>query len=158
MTALLLNIDTYASTGEILLRMALAVVIGGVIGFERERREKPAGLRTHMMVALGAATFTLIGFEVFTASADGQHPQARVDALRVVEGIIGGLGFLGAGTIIQSRGSVKGLTTAGSLWLTGALGVACGGGHYLIAGAAAGFGILILAVVGWLEKLSQSEP
>ncbi len=143
--------DPFVHSAEIALRLALATVFGGALGLEREWRGKAAGLRTHMMVCLGAATFTLIGFELYDATARMDDPSARLDPLRILEGVAGGLGFLGAGAILQRGANVHGLTTAGSLWLTGALGVAVGGGQYVIAGAAVALGLTTLYLVGRLE-------
>lgn len=144
--------DPLVHSAEIVLRLALATVFGGALGLEREWRGKAAGLRTHMMVCLGAATFTLIGFELYEAAARMDEPSARLDPLRILEGVAGGLGFLGAGAILQRGASVHGLTTAGSLWLTGALGVAVGGGQYVIAGSAVALGLTTLYLVGRLER------
>jgi putative Mg2+ transporter-C (MgtC) family protein len=142
---------------DMVARLALAVLMGGVIGFEREWSHKPAGLRTHMMVCLGAATFTLVAEFLIPPPGDPY----RVDPTRLVQGVIGGIGFLGAGTIIQSRGSVHGLTTAGSLWFTGALGVAVGAGAYILAGSALVLALVVLTLVGllgrWLNQNSSWE-
>jgi len=140
-------VDLDPSTNEIITRCCLAVLLGGLLGLEREWMRKTAGLRTHMMVALGSAAFTLVGLEVYSRA---QH--TGVDPTRLVEGIITGIGFLGAGAIIQNRGSVEGLTTAASIWLVGAVGVASGGGHYVIASMAVGLGLVILFVIGRMER------
>ena len=115
---------------EIVFRFSLAIVLGAVIGLERELRDHPAGLRTHILVALAASLFTIITFELFheltSASSD-----SRADPIRVIEAVTAGVSFLAAGTIIQSRGEVSGLTTGAAMWLAGAVGVACGLGYYL---------------------------
>jgi putative Mg2+ transporter-C (MgtC) family protein len=143
------------SLGEAALRLGLALVMGGLLGFEREYHRKAAGLRTHMMVSLGAATFTLIALELYAqVSAADAGSAARVDPMRLIEGIIGGIGFLGAGAIIQGRGSaVEGLTTAGSIWFVGSVGVAIGGGYYPIAALAVVAGLVVLAGMGLMERL-----
>jgi len=144
---------------EALLRLTVAALMGGVLGFERECKAKPAGLRTHMMVALGAACFTLaaLGLAQEVGPVLGVD-STIVDPTRVVEGIIGGIGFLGAGAIIRDRGSVEGLTTAGSIWLAGAVGIAAGSGNYVLAGISVVLAVVILWVLGWLEhKLSRSS-
>jgi putative Mg2+ transporter-C (MgtC) family protein len=143
------------SIGEAALRLGLAIVMGGLLGFEREYHRKAAGLRTHMMVALGAATFTLIALELFAqvSAAAGAGSAARVDPMRLIEGIIGGIGFLGAGAIIQGRDTVAGLTTAGSIWFVGSVGVAIGGGYYSIAALAVVAGLVVLAGMGLMERL-----
>src|SRR5262249_55755853 len=130
----------------------LALVLGGLLGLEREWRRKPAGLRTHMMVALGAATFTLVTLRLY-AHLDG----TRADPSRVVEAVVTGLGFLGAGSIIQSRGSVEGLTTAGSLWLAGGVGLAAGFGDLWVALCAVGFGLVVLYALGRLEGAQEGK-
>lgn len=106
---------------RITVRLLMAAILGGILGFEREHKGKAAGVRTHMLVALGAALFVLVP----------QTSGAEADAMsRVVQGIIAGIGFLGAGTILKNQegdeGHVKGLTTAAGLWMTAAIGVAAG--------------------------------
>jgi putative Mg2+ transporter-C (MgtC) family protein len=129
-------------------RLVAAVLLGAVLGFERERADKPAGLRTHMMVSLGSAAFTILGFSVHSTP---EEESLGFDPSRIVQGIIGGLGFLGAGSIMKSRhpgeASVSGLTTAASVWLVGAIGVACGMGAYAAAVVTSvlALGILILS-------------
>lgn len=117
------------------LKMVIALVLSGIVGLERHFHRKPAGLRTHMLVCIGSLVFTLLGMDLFERSIStvvGVNP-TRVDPLRIVEAIVGGLGFLGAGAIIQARGHVRGLTTATSMWTMGALGVAIGIGNYPVA-------------------------
>jgi putative Mg2+ transporter-C (MgtC) family protein len=116
--------------GEILLRVVLAGVFGGAIGAEREIREREAGLRTHMLVSIGAALFTLVsayGFSDFTFSA---RSGITYDPTRIAAQIVTGIGFLGAGAIIRQGLSVRGLTTAASLWVVAAIGLATGAGYY----------------------------
>ena len=108
---------------DITLRLAVAMLLGGVIGFEREYRAKDAGFRTHFLVALGSALFCIVsqygfGFEL-------------KDSSRVAAQVVSGIGFLGAGTIIFQKNVVRGLTTAAGLWVTAAIGLACGTGMYL---------------------------
>ncbi|MBD3221052.1 hypothetical protein GF314_07385 [bacterium] len=147
------TVDLSISPAEIALRLVLAIVFGGLVGFEREYKMKSAGLRTHMMVALGAATFTLVAMELFARiSATSADVAARVDPMRLVQGIIGGIGFLGAGSIIQARGRVAGLTTAGSLWFVGSVGMAAGAGYYVLALLAVTAGVLVLAGFALLER------
>ena len=136
---------------EIALRLSLAVVAGGVLGFERQWHRKPAGLRTHMMVSLGAATFVLVAFRIFVDASGAHDETTRLDPLRVIEGLVGGIGFLGAGTILRNEDTIEGLTTATSVWISGALGAACGAGHYHIAGVAVGLGLVVLMVLGAME-------
>ena len=115
---------------ESLLRLALAAALGGLIGVERELREREAGLRTHLLVALGSALFTIVGaygFHDFLAS--GQSV-VRADPTRIAAQIVTGIGFLGAGAIIRQGFSVRGLTTAATLWVVAAVGIAAGAGYY----------------------------
>ena len=129
---------------QILLRLGVALVVGGILGWEREAKQKPAGLRTMMMVALGSASFTLIILEMFHSIGGNE---AASDPTRVVEGIIGGIGFLGAGSIIQSRQSVEGITTAATIWVVGAIGVGCGAGSFAIVVLTAIFAFAILTIL-----------
>ncbi len=106
-----------------LLRLVIAVLLGAMIGYERERDGKPAGVRTHGMVALGAALFTVVSLFGF---------EGKGDPARVAAQIVPGIGFLGAGAIIQDSATVRGLTTAASLWVTAAIGTAVGTGMMLM--------------------------
>ncbi len=109
--------------GPMLGRIALATLLGAFLGYERERAGKPAGVRTHGMVALGAALFTAVSVYGF---------QGQGDPARMAAQIVTGVGFLGAGTILHFRGTVHGLTTAASLWVTAAIGTAVAVGMYLM--------------------------
>ena len=129
---------------DITLRLAVAMLLGGVIGFEREYRAKDAGFRTHFLVALGSALFWIVsqfgfGFEL-------------KDSSRVAAQVVSGIGFLGAGTIIFQKNVVRGLTTAAGLWVTAAIGLACGTGMYLPAV------VTTLMVLIGLEILSAVIP
>src|SRR5436309_10632871 len=115
---------------ESLLRLALAAVLGGLIGVERELREREAGLRTHLLVALGSALFTIVGAYGFHAFLDSGANVVRADPTRIAAQIVTGIGFLGAGAIIRQGWSVRGLTTAATLWVVAAVGLACGAGYY----------------------------
>jgi putative Mg2+ transporter-C (MgtC) family protein len=115
---------------EVLLRMVLAAVFGGAIGFERELRERQAGLRTHMLVSVGSALFTIAsayGFRDFLVHGGSV---VRADPTRIAAQIVTGIGFLGAGAIIRQGLSVRGLTTAATLWVVAAIGLATGAGYY----------------------------
>ncbi|QDT15764.1 MgtC/SapB family protein [Alienimonas californiensis] len=138
--------------GEIVVRILSAAGIAGVLGWEREVHDKPAGLRTNMMVAIGAATVTLVTIELCLSLSVFPNDGIRADPVRAVSGVIGGLGFLGAGAIIQSRGDVRGMTTAATIWVVGGLGVACGFGHYRVAVTAAITALGVLLAAGRLEK------
>jgi putative Mg2+ transporter-C (MgtC) family protein len=119
---LLLLASNSLNWDEALLRLALAGVLGGLIGLERELREREAGLRTHLLVAVGAALFTIAGAYGFDS--------VSVDPTRVAAQIVTGIGFLGAGAIIRQGFSVRGLTTAATLWVVAAVGLASGAGYY----------------------------
>jgi putative Mg2+ transporter-C (MgtC) family protein len=121
---------------EALLRLALAGVLGGLIGLERELRERGAGLRTHLLVSVGAALFTIAGAYGFGG--------VRVDPTRVAAQIVTGVGFLGAGAIIRQGFSVRGLTTAATLWVVAAVGLAAGAGYY--SGAVITTALVLLAL------------
>lgn len=133
---------------EICLRVALAMVIGGVIGWERETSNRPAGLRTHMLVAIGAAVVMMMGEMALYKYAD----ITTMDPTRLGAQVISGIGFLGAGTIMREGLSVKGLTTAASLWAVACLGLAAGGGFYEAAVIGTIAIILTLTIFEYLEK------
>jgi putative Mg2+ transporter-C (MgtC) family protein len=119
------------SLGELLLRLGLTLLLCGLIGLERESRDQVAGLRTHILVGLGAALFTIVsayGFEDFLRGADGAPP--RYDPTRIAAQIVSGIGFLGAGAIIRQGFNVRGVTTAAALWIVAAVGMAAGAGYY----------------------------
>jgi putative Mg2+ transporter-C (MgtC) family protein len=129
---------------HVLLRLAIAALLGGAIGFERELRERQAGLRTHLVVALGSALFTLVSAYGFHAFLVDGGSIVRADPTRIAAQIVSGIGFLGAGAIIRQGLSVRGLTTAATLWLVAAIGMASGAGYYSAA---------IFATVGGLLTL-----
>lgn len=135
-------------TGELVLRLLAAAAFGAGIGIDREVRGKPAGMRTHALVSLGAALVMLITVRV------GPPGYEHVDAVsRVIQGIIAGVGFLGGGAILKSSESVHGLTTAASIWFVAALGAACGLGQWVVALIALLFALLILIAGQAVEKV-----
>jgi putative Mg2+ transporter-C (MgtC) family protein len=138
-------------TFDVITRILAAVVAGAIIGWERESHKKPAGLRTQMLVSLGSAAFVVAGLQ-FHSQATAENPRSATDFLKVIAGIVGGIGFLGAGSIIQSGGSVKGLTTAATIWISAAIGVACGLGYYVLATSCVLLALTILIVLGVLER------
>jgi putative Mg2+ transporter-C (MgtC) family protein len=148
------GMDVFVSSGELVLRLALSLVYGALIGWDREAHRKPAGLRTHMMVSLGSASFMLVTIELARAVVAGGHG-ARPDPTRIVDGVTAGIGFLGGGSIIQSRGSVEGITTAAGLWVVGAIGVACGGGHFVLATTTAVLAFVILSGLSFLDRRAR---
>ncbi|MAE42373.1 magnesium transporter MgtC [Candidatus Woesearchaeota archaeon] len=128
---------------EIFLRLLVASLLGGIIGLERKSFHKAAGIRTHMLIAMGAALFTILGTTSFS------------DPSRIVAGLVTGIGFLGAGAIFRSESHVKGLTTAASMWAVAAIGLSIGIGEYLLGAAAAVIVILILQLyrINFLREL-----
>jgi len=125
---------------EAFLRIGVAAACGALIGLERESRYQLAGMRTHALVAAGAAVFTLAGAHGFPEI----HRGPNVDPMRVAAQIASGIGFIGAGAIIRDRGSVRGVTTAAALWTSAALGLAAGAGLWWVAGAGAAITLLVL--------------
>ena len=143
-------VDTEIPILDMFVRLLAAAGLALLLGLERELRGKAAGLRSHMLVSLGASTFIIMGMHILFATAEGD-PSARIDPTRIVEGVIGGIGFLGAGSIIQSRGTVQGITTGASIWMAGAIGVACGLGIFALAGMVTVMALIIMVVLGRFE-------
>ncbi len=135
------------------LRLVLAMLFGGVAGFERESKGHFAGLRTYAMVSMGAAGFALISTELFESML-AAAPDSAGHATRIISAIVGGIGFLGAGAIIQSRGEVRGLTTAAGLWAIAAAGAAAGLGLVSIALTIAVLCLVVL-LANRLDKTAQ---
>ena len=147
------------STWEAVARLALAVLLGGAIGFERELREHEAGLRTHMLVSLGSALFTLVSIYAWADQTLSARAGLSVDPTRIAAQVVSGVGFLGAGTIIVRGVSVKGLTTAASLWVVAAIGMAAGAGFYVGAVGATVIGLLSLSPLRlWSRRMFGHRP
>jgi putative Mg2+ transporter-C (MgtC) family protein len=138
------------------LRLLAAVIVGGAVGFDRELRNKPAGLRTHILISLAAALFTVITFELHQEVLIANE-RGTADPIRIIEAVTAGVAFLAAGAIIQSRGNVRGLTTGANMWLAGALGVTCGSGYYTLALMGTLFAVVVLVVLGRLEQKFASN-
>ena len=119
-------------TEEFIIRILIATALGAVIGLDREYRTKAAGFRTHVLVALGSALFMIISVHGFDDLPKDQMT-LRMDPARIAAQVVTGIGFIGAGTIIFQKNVVKGLTTAAGLWVTAAVGMACGVGMYVLA-------------------------
>jgi putative Mg2+ transporter-C (MgtC) family protein len=134
------------SDGQILLRLAVVVVLCGAIGLEREAREEIAGLRTHVIVGLGSALFTLVSAYGFTAST-------HVDPTRIAAQIVSGIGFLGGGVILRYGVNVRGVTTAAALWISAAIGMAAAVGFYLGAAATTVFALVALSALRRLKPV-----
>ena len=147
--------STYTPFPVFAARLLLAMLFGAVIGFEREWRNRPAGLRTHILVCVAAATFAILTIEiihapVFGAAALGDA--VKVDPVRVVEAVTAGVAFLAAGVVIFTKGQVHGLTTGAGMWLAGAIGLACGLGLWQIAAFSALIALIVLGLLQTLEK------
>jgi putative Mg2+ transporter-C (MgtC) family protein len=140
---------TYLGPGEILLRLGAAIALACLIGIDREVKNRPLGLRTNMLMALGSASFAVIVIELMHLSMPGPNA-SPIDAGRVLEGIIGGIGFLGAGAIIRDRNNIQGATTGAGIWAVGAIGVACGFGYFLHAGLITLLTLFVMTVLGLL--------
>jgi putative Mg2+ transporter-C (MgtC) family protein len=132
---------------DLALRLTVGLVLGAVIGFERELSRQPAGFRTHSLVSLGAALFTVVSAFGFSGSA--------VDPTRIAAQIVSGIGFIGAGTILQYRGHIRGLTTAASLWSVAAIGTAAGAGLYVVAVVGTVLILVILAILDRVEAIAR---
>jgi putative Mg2+ transporter-C (MgtC) family protein len=146
--------------GEALLRLALAAALGGVVGMERELREREAGLRTHLLVSLGSALFTIVSAYGFHAFLSSGASVVRADPTRIAAQIVTGIGFLGAGAIIRQGFSVRGLTTAATLWVVAAIGLAVGAGYYsgaLITTAVVLFSLYPLRIIAY-RVLGRFRP
>ena len=129
---------------HVVLRLFVAAVLGGAIGVERELRDREAGIRTHLLVSLGSALFTIVSAYGFHAFLESGANVVRADPTRIAAQIVTGIGFLGAGAIIREGLSVRGLTTAATLWVVAAIGMACGAGWYWAAVVTTALTILAL--------------
>jgi putative Mg2+ transporter-C (MgtC) family protein len=132
------------SPEQVVLRLVVATVLGGLVGLERERLEWAAGMRTHALVSLGSALFMVVSILGFSDILDERH--VILDPSRVAAQVASGIGFIGAGTIILRKEVVKGLTTAASIWAVAAVGLAVGGGMFLAAGAATLLALALLVL------------
>ncbi len=141
------------SIGEIALRLLIAALLGGMVGIERENKRKTAGLRTHVLVSLGSALVMITSKYLF----DQYSGITNIDPARLGAQVISGIGFLGAGTIIKQGVSVKGLTTAASLWTVACIGLATGSGFYIAAVMAAGIVYLTLVLLRKFEKVLANK-
>ena len=138
------------------IRLAAAVILGGLIGTEREWRNKPAGLRTHMLIAMAACLFILVSQQLVLLPF-GPAETIKVDPLRLVEAVTAGVAFLAAGVIITSGGKVRNLTTGASMWLAGAVGLACGAGQIPLAALATAIIVVVLFIVAQLARQIETR-
>ncbi|GAB5505557.1 MAG: MgtC/SapB family protein [Rhizobiaceae bacterium] len=144
--------STFTPFSGIALRLLMATLLGAMIGFEREWNKRPAGLRTHILVCLAAATAAVLTIEITHATPFGDE-SVKVDPVRLIEAVTAGVAFLAAGFIVFSRGEVHGLTTAAGMWLAGAVGLACGLGFWQIALLSTLLGIAVL----WMLRLLEAR-
>lgn len=142
-------IDTF----ELTIRMLLAMVLGGIIGFEREHRDRAAGLRTHILVCIGSALIMLLSMYGFTDFVN--ESSVRMDPARLAAQVITGIGFLGAGVILFNGFSITGLTTAASLWVVAAIGLAIGAGFYYAAILSTLIVLFSLSILNKVEEISH---
>jgi putative Mg2+ transporter-C (MgtC) family protein len=139
----------------VVLRLALALLLGGLLGLERELRGHSAGLRTHLLVSLGACLFTLAGLMTGQALTGSDPSGIRADITRVASQVVVGIGFLGGGAILRHGNSVHGLTTAANLWLTASVGLASGLGFFVGASVTVAFALIVLVGLRPVERLIE---
>ncbi len=137
----------------VFLRLLAAILLGGVIGWERHIHSKPAGMRTHMMITLAACLFTLAAFGMIDRTWAGETA-VKFDPLRLIAAITSGVAFLAAGTIINARGHIHGLTTGAGMWLAGAVGLSCGAGQIPLAALATVMALVVL----WFLRRFERDP
>ncbi|HUS18068.1 MAG TPA: MgtC/SapB family protein [Terriglobales bacterium] len=136
------TMDLASFVSGTVLKLILAAILGGAVGLEREIKHKPAGLRTNMFICFGAALYTILSF---------RYSEGTLDRTRIAAQIISGIGFIGAGSILHSRGSVSGITTAATMFVVASIGMAVGGGEYLSAIFATLVILVALNALGWVE-------
>lgn len=134
---------------DVIIKIILSIIFGGLVGLERELKQKPVGLRTNILICIGSTVFMIIGLNI------AKTYSGNTDPLRVAAQIITGIGFLGAGSIIRSHGEVRGLTTAASIWVVAGIGLAIGNGYYLLAGLITLSVMFVLHLVQYIEKRLQ---
>ncbi|GAC1663070.1 MAG: MgtC/SapB family protein [Candidatus Acidiferrum sp.] len=136
---------------EMLLRLAIAAALGAVIGVERDLRRRPAGIRTSLFVCMAAALFTILSGEI-------AHRFGDTGSTRIASNIVQGIGFLGAGAILKEAGGMVGMTTAATIFVEAAIGMAIGGGFIAVGASAAGIVLFALVVLGWGERVFNLKP
>jgi putative Mg2+ transporter-C (MgtC) family protein len=139
------------TSGELLIRLVVGTTLGGVIGYERDVHGRPAGLRTHLIVALASTTFMLVSTHFVYFQHYTKDDLVTVDTSRIAASVVTGIGFLGGGAILRTGLGVQGLTTAAGLWLVAAIGLAAGAGMYVVSAAATLVGVVALAVLRRFE-------
>ena len=140
---------------DAIVRLVVAALLGAVIGYDRELRRKPAGIRTHMLVAMGAAMFMLLSILIGTDLEAAKTQVPRIDMARIPAAVVTGVGFLGGGAILRRNLSVTGLTTAAGIWVTAAIGMFAGAGYYLLASIATG---LLAITINFFFRVRDDLP
>ncbi len=135
----------------VIIRMLGAALFCGLIGFEREASERPAGLRTHMLIGVAACVYSLLTLALLDRGPE-YSGQVRMDPLRLIDAVTGGVAFLAAGIIVFAQGKVRGLTTGASMWLAAAIGIACGLGEWPIAILTTALSLCVIVVLRWMER------
>lgn len=150
---------TYVPFPVICFRLGLAVLLGGLIGFEREAQNRPAGLRTHILTCVAAAMVAILTIEITHSDIFSGAEGVTFDPLRAVEAVTAGIAFLAAGTILFAKGEVHGLTTGAGMWLAGAIGLCCGLGLWQVAGFGTVLALLVLFLAKRVERsVGESRP
>lgn len=147
-----MNVGIDPMTMELILRLLASVALGAIVGLEREITRKPAGLRTHALVCMGACLFTIASFYMVPIGS----PNLNTDCARIAAGIVTGIGFIGAGSVIATKGHVSGITTAASLWIVAAIGLMIGMGNYVLSLTAAFLSFVILKI-GKVERELEDD-
>jgi len=148
-----IKFDSSTFVLDILIPSILALIFGGIIGFQREKAERPAGLRTHALVCLGSTVFTLISYLGFSSMISGD-----VDPSRIAAGIVTGIGFIGAGVIFRQGSLIRGVTTAASIWIVASIGMALGVKLYYLAIAVTILGFMTLSILKYIEDKILKLP
>jgi putative Mg2+ transporter-C (MgtC) family protein len=138
---------------DMTVKILVIIILAGIVGLDRELRHKPAGTKTHILVGLGSTVFTIMSIWFYQEF----QGRAQVDPSRIAAQIVTGIGFLGAGTIIQFGGSVIGLTTAASLWSVAAIGIAVGTGNYFLAAITTGAMVLIFSLINRFTDMLENK-
>lgn len=137
---------------DFFVRVLAALILGFILGFEREITNKCAGLRTNILVCLGACVFTIISIYGFPTVTSGDHPNGIRDTARVAAQVVTGIGFIGAGTVLRHGPTILGITTAATLWISASIGMACGTAHYDVAIFTTLLSVLVLTVIRIFER------
>lgn len=142
---------------SILIRLLAALLAGGLIGFERAYNGRPAGLRTHALVCMASSLLMLLTVYQWDLLSTAPMDTVRVDPTRMAQGVMTGIGFLGAGVIMKEKFTIRGLTTAASIWITASIGIIIGMGFYLAGALATVLTLIVLSFFGWIEKRMPSR-